>query len=137
MKKLMALIIALGMVFSAMTAFAADIKVVVNGEEMAFDREPMVENGVVFIPYRFVAEKLGAKISWHHETKTVFGEYEGKIITAQIGNNFVFVNDGMFTVENAPIINTDRTMVPLDVFVNGYGADASWDSEASVVTIKK
>ena len=137
MKKLVALIIVVVTVFSAVASFAADVKVVVNGEDVTFDREPMIENGVVLVPYRFVAEKLGAKINWHHETKTVFAEYEGKIITAQIGNNLVFVNAGMFSVENAPSINKDRTMVPLDVFINGYGADVAWDSEASVVTIKK
>ena len=72
MKKTIALILALVAVLSASVAFAADYKVIVNGEEVVFDRQPVVENGVIFIPYRYVAEKLGAKVSWHQETKTVF-----------------------------------------------------------------
>ena len=73
--------------YNDLAAFAADVKVVVNGEEIAFDAAPSKDGETVWIPYRFVAEKIGAKVSWHQETKTVFTEYNGAIITTQIGNN--------------------------------------------------
>ena len=135
MKKFVALILALLMVIAATAAFAADVKVVVNGEEIAFDTAPARNGESVWIPYRFVAEKIGAKVSWHQETKTVFTEYNGSIITTQIGNNLMFVNDKTFTLENAPEIVADRTMVSGEVFENALGATVAWDEETSTVTI--
>ena len=137
MKKILALILAIATVMAASCAFAADVKVIVNGEEVSFDRAPLVDGENVLIPYRFVAEKLGAKVSWHQDTQTVFTEYEGTIVTTQIGNNLMFVNDATFTLENAPVIEVDRTMVPGAVFENAMGAKVVWDAETATVTIEK
>lgn len=137
MKKFITLVLAIVMVMCATSAFAADVKVLVNGEEITFDREPVKDGETVLIPYRFVAEKLGAKVSWHQETKTVFSEYEGSIVTTQVGNELMFVNNNIFTLEKAPTIATDRTLVPMDVFTNAFGANVSWDEATSTVTIEK
>ena len=137
MKKTVAIVLMLMMVLSAATVFAADIRVLVNGEEIQFDRAPELNGQAVMIPYRFVAEKLGAKVSWHQETQTVFAEYNGSIVTAQIGNNLMFVNGDVFNLENAPVLSTDRTLVPGDVFVNAMGVKFSWDEATSTVTIEK
>ncbi len=137
MKKLITLILAIVMVMCSASAFAADVKVLVNGEEIAFDRNPVKEGDVVLVPYRFVAEKLGAKVSWHQETKTIFSEYEGSIITTQVENNLMFVNSDVFTLENAPTLATDRTLVSFDVFRNAFGANVNWDESTQTVSIEK
>ena len=137
MKKFFALILALVMVTAASGALAADVKVLVNGEEVTFDRNPAVNDGTVWIPYRFVAEKLGAKVSWHHETQTVFTEYNGAIVTTQIGNRLMFVNSQTFELENAPLLEIDRTMVTGAVFENAMGVKVVWDEETATVSIEK
>lgn len=137
MKKIVSLILAAVIVMCAASAFAADVKVLVNGEEIAFDRQPVKDGETVLIPYRFVAEKLGAKVSWHQETKTVFSEYEGSIVTTQIGNELMFVNNNIFTLGKAPALETDRTLVPFDVFKNAFGANVIWDEATQTVTIEK
>ena len=137
MKRIITLILAIVMVMCASSAFAADIKVLVNGEEIAFDREPVKDGETVLVPYRFVAEKLGAKVSWHQETKTVFSEYSGSIITTQVNNDLMFVNSDVFTLDKAPQLVTDRTLVSLEVFKNALGANVAWDEATSTVTIEK
>lgn len=137
MKKIITLILAIVMVMCAASAFAADIRVLVNGEEIAFDRTPVKDGETVLVPYRFVAEKLGAKVSWHQETKTVFSEYNGEIITTQIGNELMFVNNNVITLEKAPSLSTDRTLVSLEVFKNAFGANVNWDDATQTVTIEK
>lgn len=49
---------------------AADIKVIVNGEEISFDQAPVIIGGRVLIPVRAVVEALGASISWDADTNT-------------------------------------------------------------------
>ena len=137
MKKFLSLLLAVMFVFAATSALAADIKVIVNDEEVEFDRQPVLDGETVLIPYRFVVEKLGAKVNWHEETQTVFSDYEGAITTIQIGNNLMFVNGDSFEIANAPVILADRTLVPKEVIENGIGATVTWDAESSTVTIVK
>jgi hypothetical protein len=42
----------------------APIQVVVNGQTLVMDVEPVRVNGRVMVPARFVAEALGATVSW-------------------------------------------------------------------------
>ena len=72
MKKVVALLLSMIMIFAATGALAQDVAVIVIDEKVEFDRAPMVEEGTLYIPLRFVAEKLGATVAWDGETKSVF-----------------------------------------------------------------
>ncbi|MDI6717156.1 MAG: stalk domain-containing protein [Actinomycetota bacterium] len=53
-------------------AFAiGDNTATVDGEEVVLDVAPMLENGKVFIPLRFVAESFGAEVKWDSEFRVV------------------------------------------------------------------
>ena len=63
-----------GLILTTTTfAFAADpIKLIVNGQEIAFpDAPPQIINGRTMVPARPLAEALGAKVDWDNETRTV------------------------------------------------------------------
>ena len=137
MKKTVTLLLALIMIFSATGAFASNISVLVNGEEIVFDRGPEVQGDKVMIPFRFVAEKLGAVVAWDGETKTVFTSLGETISTMQIGNTNIFVNDAVISADIAPILPIDRTMVTEEVLETCLGAEVSWNKEANTVTITK
>lgn len=137
MKKTVTLLLALIMIFAATGAMASNISVLVNGEEIVFDRGPEIEGDKVMIPFRFVAEKLGAVVAWDGETKTVFTSLGDTISTMQIGNTNIFVNDAVISADIAPILPIDRTLVTEEVLEGCLGAEVSWDKEANTVTITK
>ena len=43
----------------------------VSGSPVELDSPAYIENGRTFLPLRFVAENLGAEVSWNGETKQV------------------------------------------------------------------
>lgn len=137
MKKTVTLLLALVMIFAATGAFASNISVLVNGEKIVFDRGPEVQGDKVMIPFRFVAEKLGAVVAWDGETKTVFTSLGETISTMQIGNTNIFVNDAVISADIAPILPIDRTLVTEEVLEGSLGAEVSWNKEANTVTITK
>lgn len=137
MKKLVTLLLALIMIFVATGALASNISVLVNGEEIVFDRAPEIQDGKVLIPFRFVAEKLGGVVAWDGETKTVFTNMGSTISTMQIGNKSLFVNDSVISADVAPIISVDRTLVTEEVLESSLGVEVSWDKEANTVTVTK
>ncbi len=137
MKKFAAIILSLTLVFAATGAFAADIKVNLNGEEIAFDVQPMLDGENLLLPLRFIYEKMGANVSWYEETNTVFADFGGNITTIQIGNELMFLNGDSFKLDAVPVLKDDRTLVPAAVIENGTGAKVSWDAEKSTVSIEK
>lgn len=136
MKKILAILIALITVFGAAQVFAADITVKVNDEVVDFDREPYEENGKVMIPYRFVAEKLGAFVAWDGETKTVFTTLGDAVSTMQIGNSKIFTAEGSIVADVTPSLVIDRTFVSEEVLEFALGVEVSYDEAASTVIIK-
>lgn len=136
MKKILAVLVALITVFGATVAFAADITVKVNDEIVTFDREPYMEGENVMIPYRFVAEKLGATVAWDGDTKTVFTALGDIAATLQIGNASVFTADGVINAPVAPVLVIDRTFVTGDVIAKAFGVEVTYDEATSTVTVK-
>ena len=47
----------------------------VNGAEYKLASSPVIVSGKTLVPLRFVAEALGAKVTWQGETKTIIIEY--------------------------------------------------------------
>lgn len=136
MKKILAVLVALITVFGATAAFAADITVKVNDEVVTFDRQPYMEGGNVMIPYRFVAEKLGATVVWDGDTKTVFTALGDIVTTLQIGNSKIFTADGVINAQVAPVLVIDRTFVTGDVIAKAFGVNVTFDEETSTLTVK-
>jgi len=61
-------------VFLATASFglaAQPIKLIVNGREVPCDPPPQMIGGRVFVPVRFVAEALGAKVEWDEANRAV------------------------------------------------------------------
>jgi hypothetical protein len=52
-------------------AFYNNIKLIVNGNEITMDTEPCIIGGRTFVPARFVAEALGASVSWDETNNSV------------------------------------------------------------------
>lgn len=132
MKKVLALVIVMLFVLSAVPVLAADIStvvnpVVVNGEEVKFDQGPVLYESVLMLPLRFIAEKLGATVTWHGEMQTVFCAIGENVSTLQIGTDKLFVNTDTFELEKAPIIIEGRTLVPTFVIEQITGLSCEWE----------
>ena len=59
------------LVAASVAAADAPIRVKVNGQYLAMDTDPVNVNGRVMVPARFVAEALGADVSWDQQNQTV------------------------------------------------------------------
>lgn len=141
MKKLLAMIIAAVIVMAGMSAFAADITVNVNGEAIEFDQQPVMEGETLLIPFRFVAQKLGANVSWYEDNEGTFpiqqvlAQYKDIVTVMQIGNHNIFVDGNVVALEVAPKIEGSRTLVTIPAIENALGATATWNAETSTLDI--
>ena len=116
----------------------------VNEEVMIMDVAPTLKEDRTLLPIRFVAEPLGAEVSWDDAEQKATVTLIGRKIELWIGKNAAKVNDVDVRIDpgNAnvkPLIISDRTMLPLRFVAETLGCDVQWfgDTEEILVTYPK
>ena len=94
------------------------------------DVQPVVQDGRALIPVRFVAQALGATVSWNDSTREVTLTQDGQRLTFAISETAPSMD------VPAQIIN-DRTMVPLRFISEAFGADVQWHEATRTIEITR
>jgi len=110
------------------------------------DVEPVLLNSRVLASARYLAEEVGAVVSWDGTTRTVkIVTLDGVVIQMQIGNPIMMVNGNQVQIDPnnkavTPIIYKNRTMLPFRALAYNLGAtgpdDIVWlgDIKTAVLT---
>lgn len=116
--------------------FAADgIKVKINGEPVEFDVPPQLINDRTMVPLRAIFEALGAKVEWNGDTQTVTATRGDIVVVSTIGNKIMYVSGEAKTMDVAPVIISDRTLVPARFVAEAFGCFVEWESSTRTVYI--
>jgi len=126
-----------------------------NGQEVRMDTTPTIVAGRTFLPIRYVAETLGAKVEWNQEEQKVtitttqpFVKLDGTVTTTTattvelwIGKPLARVNGVDTPIDpNNPtvvpfILPPGRTMLPLRFIAETLGAKVYWLQETQEVLV--
>ena len=108
---LLTLIIVIGM-FAMPVNADGGIKVLLDGQELAFDVPPQLINDRTMVPMRKIFEAMGANVEWNGDTQTVTATKEDITVIMQIDNTVIKVNDETITLDVPPQLVDSRTLVP-------------------------
>lgn len=143
-KSVRLLLVTLILMFSLMTSlFAATeepVKVTIDGKLIQFAVPPTIINGRTLVPFRTIFESLGAEVDWDNDEKIAYGVTEEVGIALQIGNQtaIIMTADGStyeLTLEAAPAIVNNTTMVSARVVAETLGGLVTWKNEIRTVEI--
>ena len=113
-----------------------EIRVLLNGNPVAFDVAPQIIGGRTMVPMRAIFEALGAEVEWHQETSSVTAvTADGAVIRLTIGMDTIYVNDIADTMDAVPQIIEGRTFVPARFVAQAVGASVDWDGDNREVII--
>lgn len=93
-----------------------------------------------FVPVRFVAERLGAKVDWENDTQTAVITKDGHTIRMKVGA-LTYTLDGVekamdVPAEFTPSVNNEfRTMVPVRFVTEALGYQVEWDQARNLAVI--
>jgi hypothetical protein len=161
MKKITSVFLVFAILSLSLVAFSASsqITVFVMGDKLDFkDAEPFIDNGRTLVPFRAIAEALGADVGWEDSTKTVtitknnlgangtavtdnvYGTdssvpYGTKIVKIVIGNPNAEVNGNEVKLDVPAKISSGRTYVPLRFVSEALEMGVVWDSKTKTITI--
>ncbi len=137
MKKIFSFLLAVTIfLIPVMTGCArGDIAVFVNGDEVAFEVEPIIKSGRTLVPFRTIFEKLGAEVSWDATTKKVSAQKDGTSIYLIINEPSIYRNGDKTELDVAPMIKGGRTLVPLRAISEALDCIVVWDGALRTVQI--
>ena len=107
----------------------------VFGETVINDVAPVIRNERTMLPARFVAEALGAKVTWNDTTKKVTIATTDKTLEIYVGSSFAFVDNEAVMLDAPAFIENGRTYLPVRFIAEGLGAAVQWDADTQEVTI--
>ncbi len=113
------------------------IKVLIDGEKLKFDQEPIIKNGRTLVPLRAIFEALGAEVTWDAGSQTITALKDGKTITMRIDDKIMTIGEKKLELDVEPRILNGRTLVPIRAVAESLDAEVTWDSAAQSVIIKK
>lgn len=113
------------------------VKVFVNGKKPAFDVQPQIQDGRTLVPFRALAESLGAQVSWDGNKRQVTVIRADIHIQLSVDSPEATVNGTPVTLDVPATIVDGRVMVPLRFISEGLKAKVAWDPSSQMVVVKQ
>lgn len=136
MKKLLFLICILIFISMSFT-YGQDSKLEIyyNDELINFATKPVIKEDIILVPMRQFFESLDANINWIPETKQVLAYKGNMFIKLQINNKEVYKNGKKLDLKHKPILNNQRTLVPIEFVAKTFDMSFNWNKEKNIVKI--
>ena len=109
----------------------------INGEKIEVVAPYIAGEGTTLVPLRVISEAFGAEVTWDGETKSVKIVDGTTEIALQIESNTAVVNGEEKTLDAAPELTNDTTMVPLRFISETLGAEVGYVHETQSITVSR
>jgi hypothetical protein len=114
-------------------------KTFINGKKAKFDVKPVVEKGRTLVPFRKMAEELGANVIWIDSEKKVIVTKGKTTVILVLGQTAAIIDkDGDIKTANLEVpakIHNNRTMVPLRFLSESLDANVDYYPEGALIVV--
>lgn len=113
--------------------------IIVNGSPLVSDVSPVIVQDRTMVPLRAIFEALGATLEWNAADRSVIATKGSLSVWLQVGSNIAAIIGDSGRVEKsldvAPLIYNNRTLVPLRFVSEAMGAIVQWDPATQNIAI--
>lgn len=113
----------------------AIVAVYLDGQKIAFDQVPFIENGRTLVPVRAIFENLGATVEWNGDTQTVTATKSDTSVSLTIDNTVANKNGEEITLDVPAKVIGGRTFVPLRFVSDCFGVNVEWNANKQCVIL--
>lgn len=154
MKRILCMMLSLILCFSCFAVFAADEtqdlsillqidnpQMLVNGVEKEIDfgrgTAPILQNNKTLLPVRAIVEEMGGTVLWDGASQEVTLSLGANEIRLVIDSTTAYLNDTAQTLDVAPTVLNDRTMLPIRFIAESFKFSVDWNETEQMITITK
>ncbi|MFT9487210.1 MAG: stalk domain-containing protein [Tepidibacillus sp.] len=112
-----------------------ELKAFVNGKQPQFDVPPQLVNGNTLVPFRAIAEALGAEVSYDPETRTITVKQGDVSVSFVLNQKQAKVNGQIIQLQVPATTVNGNTVVPLRFISESLGADVEYDSDTQLIFV--
>ena len=113
----------------------------VNGTQQEIDpgrgTAPVIVNERTLVPIRAIIEAMGGTVEWNGDTQTASLTYGDDEIRLTIDSATAYLNDTANTLDTAPAIINERTMLPIRFIAESFRFSVDWNENEQLITITK
>ncbi len=111
----------------------------VNGEEAEIDAgrgtKPIVTKGRTLVPIRAIIEAFNGTVGWDENTQTATLTVKDDTVKLVINSKTAYLNGESKTLDVAPVIINERTMLPIRFVAESFNLGVAWEQESETVFI--
>lgn len=127
----------------------SDVKVVLNGEQLSFEQNPVILNDGVLVPMRTIFESMGAEVDWYtpkkgNSNRSATATLNSKSIVFEVDSSYMSItalkngqatDTKKITLNPPTVLYNGYTMVPVRAVSEAFGASVKWDGDSRTVYI--
>ena len=99
---------------------------------------PYIKDSRTFVPLRFIAEQLGAEVSFDDGARLITIKFDGKTLEMKLGARDYMIDGEKKEMDTESEILSDRTFVPLRAVAEAFDKNVTWlDGDRIVVVTSK
>ncbi|MCL6611752.1 MAG: hypothetical protein K6T66_09475 [Peptococcaceae bacterium] len=107
----------------------------IDGELLACDVPPLIEEGRTLVPLRALFNNIGAQVEWEEETRTVTAVKGDLTVRVTVGSSLAHVSDKPVALDVPAKIVNGRTLIPVRFVSESLGARVTWDGAKRLVSV--
>ncbi|HZJ85272.1 MAG TPA: stalk domain-containing protein [Syntrophomonadaceae bacterium] len=115
---------------------ATDIKIDMDGYKLSSDIAPAIIADRTLVPFRSIAEAMQVQVEWVNETRQIEASNSNTKVILTIDSNTAYINGTPVSLDVAPQIVNNRTLIPLRFFSQAFACKVDWDGVSRTVKIK-
>jgi len=106
----------------------------IDGETLAFDTAPVIQDGRTLVPFSAIAEGLGVIVQYDPSSKKVAAKKGNISVSFVLGKNKISINGQEQKLDVATTIVNGRVMLPACVFAEALGASVQWQDGTVLIS---
>ncbi|MCL2216099.1 MAG: N-acetylmuramoyl-L-alanine amidase family protein [Defluviitaleaceae bacterium] len=136
MKRILIVLIFIFAVAFPITVYGADIRLVIDGQEIHnLSAPPVMVDERVMVPARDVFERVGGVVGWHGGHRQVSVFHGDDVLVMTVGLREARLNGESIMMQLAPIMVNDRTLIPLRFPAEAFGLCVDWCNETRTAIV--
>lgn len=112
-------------------------QLIIDGKTTTMNTKPYMDHGTNYIPLRYLAEGIGATVTWDRAAQSVWIDAGGAKAQFWIGKKYMEMNGKRMEIGYPVMLKDDRVQVPVRFIAQLFGWSVSWNAQDWSITLTK
>lgn len=118
-------------------SYAADIHLVVGGENITSVSSPIIVKDRTMVPYRSALEAMGAKVSYDESTGVITSVKNNHTMKLTVGSDIMNIDGKEIKLEQSVFARDNTIYIPIRACARAFDMDVEWVHKTQTVKIRK